>query len=158
MVTKKKAKKRTKTVYTRDEVDAKLLELAGRINTTNERAPLPMPGLGATMASIDADERMDARVGRMRVVIEGFVDKRLKAYFDAHPSQYADMQNLNGLRERLSLLEQWKLAHSRGDAFGESDKSRLIRVEQEIAQQKESVAQWGKLGLFARIKKILFRR
>src|ERR1019366_1875515 len=80
---------------------ALLAETEKRPAPRGEREPLPMPTIGASMAAISRDTRDEARVEAMRPILEKFVDKRLTAYFDAKPGQYADMQNLVALRNRM---------------------------------------------------------
>lgn len=169
MKTKKKrpTKRKPKTVYTRDEIDAKIQEVASRINTTNERTPLGMPTLDSTMREIERDDRRGApeseKVDKMRVVIEGFVDKRLTAYFDAHLSQYADVHNLVGIRGRIAALEQWKSQAESNERmrnscapFELSEKDRLKSIELWRERMERWVSDLSQLGFFGRLKVLFF--
>ena len=48
---------------------------------------------------------VEAQAEPMRKVLQGFVDKRLEAYFDANPQKYLEMNALATLRNRIAGLE-----------------------------------------------------
>ena len=91
---------------------------------------------------------VESQAEPMRKVLQGFVDKRLEAYFDANPQKYLEMNALATLRNRISAVEVEKTDYC--------TKWTAERAADRAISTEQSIRKFIRASFWARLKWLVF--